>query len=278
MKKIFALLLTVVLAFSLVFMTSCSGEGATENGTTGLETLAGKTPEQLYDASVEALAMAGSFEVTTESEIIMEMNVSGIQVDVITKQWATSKINGDDSYMKSGSTSTMMYQDQIVPMGDLNPMEVWHVDGICYAISNEGKIKGELDKEKFMQDYMGKDPQESTLLNLPESWFNDIKFEAAEEGTYVLNMSVSGEEYTEYFGNVFDGLGYDFTIGDDVIYKIYFDSEGNLTKYTAEFTMSYVINGVAGTADCTSVSYVDIKDVAIEAPENADSFQTVQFQ
>ena len=129
MKKIFALLLTVVLAFSLVFMTSCSGDN-TENGTSGLETLAGKTPEQLYDASVEALAMAGSFEVTTESEIIMEMNVSGMQVDVITKQWATSKINGDDSYMKSGSTSTMMYQDQIVPMGDLNPMEVWYVDGI----------------------------------------------------------------------------------------------------------------------------------------------------
>ena len=42
--------------------------------------------------------------------------------------------------------------------------------------------------------------------------------------------------------------------------------------------MSYVINGVAGTADCTSVSYVFIKDVVIEAPENADSFQNVQFQ
>lgn len=275
MKRIFAMLLSVVLVFSLAFMTSCGDDG--NDGADGsLERLVGKTPEELYDASVEALSMAGSYEVTTENDIIMDMSVSGQEVFVVMKQSATSKINGDDTYMKSTSTSEMITMGQITPLGDVAPMEVWYVDGICYSYMMGVKAKAAVDKEQFAQEYMGKDPKESTLLDLPESWFKDIKFDLADDG-YVLNMVVSGEEYTQFIGNVYEELGYDLAIDGDVDYKIFFDKDGNLTKITADFNMIYNIQGTSGTAKCNSVSKVSMKDVTVEAPANADEFQEVEL-
>jgi len=275
MKRIFAMLLSVVLVFSLAFMTSCGDDG--NDGADGsLERLAGKTPEELYDASAAALAMAGSYEVISENDIVMDMSVSGQEVFVVMKQSATSKINGEDTYMKSTSTSEMITMGQTTPLGDVAPMEVWYIDGICYSYMMGVKAKAAVDKEQFAQKYMGKDPKESTLLDLPESWFEDIKFDLADDG-YVLNMVVSGEEYTQFIGNVYEELGYDLAIDGDVDYKIFFDKDGNLTKITADFNMIYNIQGTSGTAKCNSVSKVSLKDVTVEAPANADEFQEVEL-
>ena len=90
-------------------------------------------------------------------------------------------------------------------------------------------------------------------------------------------MVVSGEEYTQFIGNIYEELGYDLAIDGDVNYKIYFDNDGNLTKTSADFNMIYNIQGTSGTAKCNSVSKVSLKDVTVEAPANADEFQEVEL-
>ena len=277
MKKILALLISVILVFSLAFLTSCDGNTGGEGGEGNIETLAGKTPEELYNASVEALSNATSYEVIGENEIEMDMSVEGASIFVVMNQSTHSKVNGDDVHTKVTSTTDMIQNGQTTSLGDVAPMETWYIGGVCYTDMQGVKVKSTVDKETFMQEYMGKDPQESTLMDIPESWFKDINFEESEEGGYVLNMVVSGEEFTQYMGNIFEDTEYNFQIVGDVNYKIYFDSEGNLTKITADFDMSYSISGVDGTATCHSVSKVSIKEVEVEGPANPDEFQEVEL-
>ena len=276
MKKFLALLLCAVFAFSLVCMTSCDGEDTAKI----LDTLAGKTPEELYDASVAALATATSYEVSGNTDIDMKMSIRGQDATMIMKQTSISKANGEETYVKSSANGEMTFMGQTVPLEDTDFMEVWYVDGVCYSDMWGVKAKATVDMDEFKQKYMDTDPGEETLLDLPESWFKDIKFEKV-DGGYVLNFTVKGEEYTELFGDMFADMDIEFVIDGDVEYKIFFDKDGNLTKTTADFAMSYTMTiemmSVSGTAVCTSVSTVSLKEVTIEAPANADEFTDVDL-
>lgn len=273
MKKIFALLLCFVLVFSVVSMTSCTEEELNAAKET-LETLNGKTPEDLYEESRNALALAGSYEVISQSDIVIKMEYLGQNMDMVMKQNTVSRVNGDDNYSKSTATTEMLSGEEFDSdegSAETEVMEVWYVDGICYGDIFGQKVKVALDKEEFLEKYMGKDPKETTLMDIPESWFKDIGFKKETNG-YSLNLTVSGEEYTKYFATAFEDFPMEVNIEGDVEYKLFFNSDGELTKATADFSFGCEIMGVTATATCTSVNTVSVKDIAVTAPENADEF------
>lgn len=247
MKKLFIVLLALTLAFASFSLVSCDKE----DGSKFVETLSGKTPEELYELSQAKLKEATSYSITSSQ--VITMTAGGQKVTM--NQSVVTKINGDNSYVKATNDFTP----------DAN-MESWYVDGIVYAAMNGVKNKAEISKEVYMKEYMNADPSESTLLDIPESWFKNIKFK--QEGKdWVLVFDVDGSKWTETLGNI--GLG--GTIDGNVKYKMYFDDNGNIGKLTTTFSMT--VSGVKAT--CVSESIIKIENVTITPPADADSYQTV---
>lgn len=250
MKRILTFLLCIALAVSMLGLVSCTGaDGDTK------EKLAGKTPEELYEASQQKLKDAESYYVSSTQDIVMTM---GEGASMTMQQLVESKVNGDDSYMKTNNN-----------LSDELNMEAWYVDGVVYTNSFGQKVKANITKDRFMEQYMGADPSENTLLDIPESWFEDVKFEKSGED-WVLNFVVSGEKYTEVYENA--GLT-GATITGNVDYKIYFDNDGNIEKLVASFDMN--VDGV--NAHCESVSLITIGEVEINPPADADTYRLVNF-
>ena len=254
MKKIFTLLLCIALLGSMLMLVSCDKDKDDDEKYS--DTLNGKTPEELYEFSQVQLKEAKSYSVATSQEI--EMDIEGEKINIV--QRIDSKVNGDNTYMN------MVSENDMYPSGNIT-MESWYVDGVCYAKSGSEKVKATISKAEYMEKYMEADPSESTLLDIPESWFEDVKFE--KKGDYnILKFVVSGEKYTALFGNI--GLN-GAEIDGDVEYRIYFDDDGNLTKLVAEFDM----NVMGYTAHCESVSLITIGDVTVTPPSDADKYQEV---
>ena len=235
--------------FSVFALVSCNSSDDDDGSKKTVEKLAGKTPEELYELSRTKLAEATSYSVDSTQVITMTAGTESMTMN----QSVISKIDGNNSYIKTNND-----------MESLANIEVWYIDGMLYGSLYGQKIKAEMDKEAFMQEYMDTDPSESTLLDIPESWFENIKFEK-DGDSWVLKFVVSGAKYTEVFENV----GFGGEISGNVKYNLYFDNEGNIQKMTTVFDMT--MDGIQ--AHCDSVSYITIEQVTITPPEDADSYQ-----
>ena len=244
MKRIISLLLALTLVLSMLALVSCKGSNNDNDGNT-VEALAGKTPRELYELSKEKLAATAKYSIISEQVITVS--------DVTVNQTVTRKLDGDNCYFET-------YNDTAT---DAN-MKIWYVDGIMYMDTSQGKSKCEYTKEQYMEDYMEEDPSESTLLDIPESWFVDVKFEKEGE-SWVLNLVISAAKYNELLANT--NLG--STINGDVVYKVYFDTDGNMGKITTSFDMT-----VSGSdAHCDQVSFVTFDDFTVTAPDGAENYQ-----
>ena len=255
MKKFISLFMVLTLVFCALALSSCdkNKDGNPDVDVEGLETLNGQTPEQIYDAAMESLKLTSQYEIETNTAINMTYGAESMTMN----QKAVSKVNGQDIYSYISD--------------DMNAltMESWYVDGVLYAEMDGEKIKTNLDMEQYMQQYMGKDPSESTLLNLPESWFKDIKF-YEKNGLYTMEFVISAEEYDNLLTNAGLGSG---LIEEDVVYTVYFDGKGNLSKIITVF--SFEIQGI--TAECVSTTDVVLTNVTVTPPANADSFTYVEM-
>lgn len=247
MKKYLALILCLVMCLSMV-LVGCDKEEAAKE----LQELAGKTPEELYNASLEALKEAGSFSCETTQKIEMTYGDQTMTMN----QTVISKQNGYDMYMKSTNDTA--------PSAE---MEVTYVDGVYYLNQAGRKTKQEISHEQMDDLYeslYGSSMAESTLLNIPADWFNDITFK--QDGSYyTLTFMVSGEKYTELMGNAgIAGASFE----EDVQYVVYFTTDGTLEKVVTTF--DFEIMGVE--AHCVSTGLVVIGDVTITAPADADTY------
>ena len=263
MKKLLSVLFVFTLLVSTLALASC--DGGSSGGGSGrkneVEELNGKTPEEIYEAAAEALAEAPSYEVVSSQVIEMTATYEGETETMEMVQEVVTRVNGDNTYSKIVSEN---------PYANTS-MEAWYVDGVVYANSDGTKVKTNLTKEEYMEQYMNADPSESTLLDIPKSWFEDIKFEE-DDGEYSVEFVISEEKYNELLGN----LGLDIVaIDGDVEYTVYFDEDGNLTHILTEFDMDVSAMGVGVEAHCVSTSVIKMSDVKVTAPADADSYRLV---
>lgn len=271
MKKRIAMLLSGLLALSLLTfsMTSCLEEGTPEDDDdedekqTDGSKLNGKTPEELYAEALSAVNESLNWEMASTQEIKMVMTYNGETVEQEQTQTIEQKMNGEDVYVKIG--------------GSALEMESWYVDGIFYTISGDVKAKAELSLKEYQEQMTGSADQ--TLLNIPSEWFKDIKFEE-KDGKNCLNFHVSGEEYADVVGNLFESMNIDASakIGE-VDYTVVFDKKGNIEQILCDFSAEFEIQGIAVKADYHTVTDVKIGTAGeITAPADGDSFIDVTDQ
>lgn len=243
MKKLLSLLLALVFVCTSFALVSCNPDDPSS-----LERLAGKTPEELYSLYQENFEAATSYTVNGTQKI--SISYPGQSVNMT--QTVEGIIAADSVYMKT--------ENNITPM--IN-MEMWFIEDTLYMSMAGEKIRLEIDREQFMEEYMTSNPADGTFVEMPEDWFDGIKFEKEEE-SWALTFVLKAEDFAEYFGD----LGLDGEIVGDVTHKIYFDEDGNLEKQHTSLDMN--IEGVSAHVESTVI--ITVGDATVTPPEDADSY------
>ena len=254
MKKFLSLIsLTLTLIFALSF-SGCDvisglidklpigGEGDGGNNTTYVETLDGKTPEEIYTSIQQASTSATIIEMKT----LQDINITVDGQLMVMKQTVLARIDGDNQYGKT--SSVLIGSGTEVPVSSI---EYWFVDGTYYYRDGTQKLYFNINLQEFTESLgMG---GEDAIGDIPKDWFKDVKFELIEDiDTYKLSFNISGDEYEQVFGK----LGLNGTNISDVKYEMFFTENGEMIDNVASFAIDMVVSGMSCRATVTQKSEI----------------------
>ena len=256
MKKILAIIMILIIALSC-FASCGEGEKKTSNSQTNknpvqnnspegdeLDTLAGKTPEQMYNATISAL------KAMTEYNIVLK-NISRVN-------FSDEPIVSEDSeeYLLSGGNAYIKY---VSASGDAE--EIWFVEDMIYSVTDEAKQKSKIDAKSFYSRYLF--DISTTIFPLSADYFENVKFVKQESG-YKLDFSITEEDYVKYYEAA--------NLAKSPSYEICFDSKGNITS--AKLAAVYAASNSV-TIDFDYI--IEFKEIgtasAVIAPTGTDSYR-----
>lgn len=243
MKKILAIFMAMLLLFLAVGCNNSEeGVGGESETLKGEELLAGKTPKELYNDTIEYVKSLSNYEVTVESNY------------KTTYEEETSEESSIATHKCSGDSFEYQYKAE-------NYDEFFLHDGnALYKKVNNIAEKVNISYEKFMEQW-GSITSDGMLIALQESKL-DKKLFVSDGDNYYLSFLITAEEYTEMTGGEVEG---------PVAYKVYFDKDGNLINF--ERTMSYYYYDVVLVEDHIKVSIKNVGAVEkIGTPEYAELY------
>ena len=262
--------------------TTAKGEDSTKDDKV-VEQLNGMTPYEVYTEFSEKLVqLSSNCTIVATSNVDSVIAVSGQSFISTTDIEIVGKTCGDNSYSKTTTTTSISGTGSTTTV-----METWYVDGVLYMINDMGdgnvqKLKMTITKEQASTVVYGdKEEGEGTIIDIPESWFNDVSFEKQKDGNYIMNIDMSGSRMAQ----AIQRLG--ITTGEleisDIHYAFKVDKDGMIISSTGDYTMS--LGGEEGGANYSAsavgameTKYSDFgttKD--IEVPEDADSYVEVTY-
>lgn len=253
MKKLLAIILSLLLAFSLasctVEETESGSESVSESETEGatdvptFETLAGKTPKELYALVYSQFTEATSLEVNVVEDLVTAYNFGGTNESYTDTYNTVYKTDGTSVYYS------------------INENQMTYVGGAIYDNSNGSNEKYNMSPEEFAQHFTLN--RLSLLLPLADSYFEGEKFELR-DGAYCVTLSISAEDFERYVG---------FSASREVDYRLEFNEDGSfkalktsacyVSQNSATVTMNRTITTVVGT------------EQAVSAPSNASEYRHV---
>ncbi len=265
MKKISAIILVLVMAVSVFSFSSCgllgggntfgNGDSAENNEEQRelVSTLNGQGPEEIYSSALTKTKSLFNFEFDTTQKITMGVFGS----EITTTQYVTAKFDGTNIYIK--------VSNDMVPGAN---MEVWFVDGVCYAIGEGHKVYTTISEEEFENDFLaeGSFDIEEALMNVPKDWFKDLQFVKEGEHSFYLDFEMDASDYMEYMGGTELGGMLEGSVNVDVSYKVYFDGEGNLGNIVTSFIMDMA--GIREEVESISV-VKNIGTTTVTAPDTS---------
>lgn len=218
-------------------------------------TINGQTASELYTQAMDKLDLcAHNYQSTAVIDMLMTYNGQ-----------TAKKSMTFLSHECDGNVHTNVWGDRDLTGGLAS--EAWYVDGWLYQIRDGQKIKVEMSMQDYLDKYYNAQEGEERLMNIPESWLEDVGFFSTEKGGYI-RVVLKGEEMLEALNRV--GLGASGEISN-VTYDIHFNHDGELTHVQTAYDMT--IEGIY--CDVTSTTTYDYLGNApqVEAPADADSFQ-----
>ncbi len=248
MKKLLAMILALVLMLSFA---SCGetqeseseseslNESASETSAPTFDTLAGKTPKELYNMALAQFMSMTNFSLDIKENMI----TSYVGMEDLVDEY-------DTNYKTDGAAVQFSNADS----------ELLYVDGFLYATVGSSKEKLSMSAEEFADDYTLN--REGLMLPLEDSCFDGVKF-VLEGELYCLNILVAVEDFVKYVG---------FQTSNEAEYKVAFDANGNLISISC--VACYIAqSSVTVTMDRT-VSVKDIGAIAtMSVPANAAEFR-----
>ena len=240
MKKILAILMAALLLFTAVACNNNSSDD--DNVKKGVETLADKTPLELYEAAIDYIKGLENYEVLIDSKYIT------------TYEGETAEETSTTLHRCSGDTFYYLYKSE-------GYEEFFLHDGTTlYKNVNNISEKEDVSYSEFMEGW-GSVTAEGMLINLGETSFEKKLF-IPDGDEYYLDFLISEAEYAEIAGG---------TVESPVSYKVYFDTDGNITGFAR--AMVYYYYDVVLVDDQMRVYIQNVGKVQkVEAPENPESY------
>ncbi len=267
MKKFLAILLCALTVVSALSFTACKDKDG--NGKEVAE-INGKNPSQLYSEILEKVQKMDNFTATATQLI----SVSAEGINQTQEQVVISKVDGHDMYSKIDSEAAPTLNG-----------ETWYVDNVVYT--NQGGVNGKatIPYDEFMQKFA---PQGSSgsglLMNIPDSWLKDLKFQKESADSYYLSFTVSGDDFQKYFedspliATIENYESMNMSI-KDITYKVCFDGKGELGDIIVSFDIGMEVQGVEVKTTVTSTTVLtDLGSTKITAPEGGDTWTDVTGQ
>ncbi len=257
MKRILAIILILIITSSLFVScgekeegTSSSTSQTTQNTGNGggaavdeLDKLAGKTPKELYDATVSALDAMSEYHVAFKQT----SKVNFGNEPIVSENTDEYKVNGNNAYIKYVSASA-------------KTEELWLVDGTLYRSTSAGKDKSKMDATTFASRYlldMG-----TVIFPLADTYFTDAKF-VKEENGYKLEISITKEDYAQYA---------QAELADDALYVISYDDKGNILS--TKMSVAYSASNSVTIEYITDIEFKECgTSSAISVPADADAYR-----
>ena len=244
MKKILAIIMAMLLLLAAVGCNNGNGNVTDSAGNVkkGVEKLAGKTPKEIYNASIEYIKKLENYE------ILIESDYKTAYEDEINEESSTTlhKCSGDTFYYLYKADH---YEEFFI-----------HDGKSLYKNINNISEKEEISYSDFMKGW-GSITEAGMLIALADSNFEKKLF-ISEGDEYYLDFLISEEEYTEIAGG---------SVEAPVTYRVYFNKDGNVTKFSR--SMVYYYYDVVLVEDNMTVSIQNVGKVQkIEAPSNPESF------
>lgn len=244
MKKILAIIMAAILLFGAV---ACGNESTDdENIKKGVETLAGKTANELYNAAIDYIKSLQNYEVLIDSK------------QMSTYDGETIEYNSTELHRCSGDSFYYLYKEG-------NYEEFYLNDGTTfYRNVNNICEKEEMSYSDFIENW-GSVTESGMLIELDESSLSKKLFiQDGEE--YYLDLTISQEKYSELTGG---------EVESPVTYKVYFDKDGSITRFERSMLYYYYYDDVYVTLidDRMKVYIQNVGNVQkISAPENAEAY------
>jgi cyclophilin family peptidyl-prolyl cis-trans isomerase len=241
MKKILAMIMAAILLFTAV---ACNNNDSSDedNVKKGVETLAGKTPIELYSSSIDYIKALENYEILIDSKY------------VTTYEGETTEESSSTLHKCSGDTFYYLYK------ADYYEEFFLHDGTTLYKKINNISEKEEISYSEFMEGW-GSVTEQGMLIELGETSFDKKLFIPEGEG-YYLEFLISKEEYSEITGG---------SVESPVTYKVYFDADGNVTGF--ERSMLYYYYDVVLVDDQMRVYIQNVGKVQkVEAPQDPESY------
>ena len=239
MKKIIALILAALMLFSFVACNSNNVEGSDKKG---VETLAGKTPKEIYDAAIVYIKGLTNYEILIESTY----NTS--------YEGESATETSTTLHRSTGDTFYYLYKAE-------HYEEFFIHDGtMLYQHVNNVYEKQNVPFSEFM-DGWGSITETGMLIELSEEYL-DKKLFIPEGDEYYLDITITPEQYNKITGG---------SVEDAVKYRVYFDKNGVFTKF--ERSMLYYYYDVVLVEDIMKVVLQNVGSTPkVVAPQNAADF------
>lgn len=264
-KRIVALLLVFCLALCFV--------GCGKNSTDKKDGSENSTPTQSVTLSVNDAVKKTQELDFVDASLKMEMKMSADGMDMTIPVVADIKAKGlksDSPIVSTVMTMSMMGEELKMEMYQENDWVYITEDGIGYKMS-AAEMGSDYDYAGDMKDM---------LKTLPDDLVKSAKSEKAEDGTTTYTINMSGEKFTEIFGDFLSGVNEDSgVIGEDVklsdvTVKIT-TANDYVSVYDISFIMDVTVEDVASKLEVkASITYNNPgKEVVITPPADYQSFE-----
>ena len=244
-------------------------------GNEWIEKLNEQTPFQVYSQFNQKLEdVSSNCTVTTTSDVHTKIEIAGQKVNSQTKIEIVVKSNGDNCYSKT-TTVTKTKGETVESV-----MEVWYVDGVIYTQMDKQKIKMTVSADQAYELVYGeKKSEESKIIEIPESWFEDVSFKVEKNGTYVMDSDMNGDRMEEAMSRL--GIANDMGLEiKNIKYKYKVDKNGMIVGSEGKYAMSIESSSYSASADGKmNAVYSDFGTTEeITLPEDADAYVEVTYE
>lgn len=267
MKKIISLFLTLAVLCTGMVLAGCESEADKSKAN---KSEAGKTSV----AAVINNAIKKSYNLDSISAVMkMEMNMKmqGMDLSIpLTANIKAKNVNGDDIIAYIDMKMSMLGQEAV--------MQMYQEGGWTYMVMQDVKYKSKTDEMQGQMDYATS--VKDILQEIPEELLKDVKIVKGEGGRQTVTISVSGDKFTELYGDVIDSVNSTNGVGDaevkvsNAVIKIT-EVDGFVLEYDLDFSMDMEIEGVSASTEVKMSLTFDEpgKDVVITPPEGYQDFE-----